>query len=533
MPTYTTPATASVGALATAAWHNQYMRDNLIALIADNGLLPDGVIAMYGDDATNIPSVGWHLNDGGASTIDLRDVLVRGAGSTYAVGASGGHVSNTPSAHSSHSVTQASAHSTHVVTAPAHGQLFGAVIGSIQALNDPNHLSPALSAHSAHSGATIDSHTAHTTLSLLPPYHAHGFMQRVASGLSSTTPRTWTTGDVPTAAQLNADMRDNVAYVYARVLPANAIALWSGSIASIPTPYQICQGGITADLRDRFFIGGGNLYAHGASGGATSGTVGDHSNHVVGQASTHSDHVVTQPTPHNTAPVTSGPVSFITGVGHNYGVDSHGAHSGFSVDAHASHGSIPTVPPYVALAFMQAITTTYTDPKTWTTGEVVKAAHFNTYLRDNLQACHQGIPPIGSILHWSGSTGTVPTHWQICNGTNGTPELRDKFVAGAGLTYAVNATGGSASATPTNHGSHAVNQPSSHSGHVVTQPSDHTTTPISNPGGQQVSLEVHHQTFTVNAHSAHSGADADAHSTHSAIDTTPPYKAYAYIQRLS
>jgi len=54
------------------------------------------------------------------------------------------------------------------------------------------------------------------------------------------------------------------------------------------------------------------------------------------------------------------------------------------------------------------------------------------------------IQPAGTIQIWSGSLGTIPNGWQLCDGTNGSPDLRDRFVAGAGSTYAPDDTGGSA-----------------------------------------------------------------------------------------
>jgi cytoskeletal protein CcmA (bactofilin family) len=48
----------------------------------------------------------------------------------------------------------------------------------------------------------------------------------------------------------------------------------------------------------------------------------------------------------------------------------------------------------------------------------------------------------GMIMLWSGSTSSVPSGWVLCDGSNGTPNLRDKFVVGAGSSYAVNAQGG-------------------------------------------------------------------------------------------
>ena len=59
--------------------------------------------------------------------------------------------------------------------------------------------------------------------------------------------------------------------------------------------------------------------------------------------------------------------------------------------------------------------------------------------------------PSGAIILWSGSIGSIPSGWLLCNGTSGTPDLRDRFVVGAGSTYAVAATGGNANATLPSH----------------------------------------------------------------------------------
>lgn len=50
--------------------------------------------------------------------------------------------------------------------------------------------------------------------------------------------------------------------------------------------------------------------------------------------------------------------------------------------------------------------------------------------------------PSGLIAIWKGSTSTIPDGWVLCNGQNGTPDLRDKFVLGAGNSYGVGNTGG-------------------------------------------------------------------------------------------
>lgn len=49
----------------------------------------------------------------------------------------------------------------------------------------------------------------------------------------------------------------------------------------------------------------------------------------------------------------------------------------------------------------------------------------------------------GMILLWSGAIVDIPNGWHLCDGTEDTPDLRDKFVVGAGSTYGLGDTGGS------------------------------------------------------------------------------------------
>ena len=60
--------------------------------------------------------------------------------------------------------------------------------------------------------------------------------------------------------------------------------------------------------------------------------------------------------------------------------------------------------------------------------------------------------PSGGIIMWSGSIGAIPTGYYLCNGQNGTPDLRDRFVVGSGNSYAVGNTGGFDSAVASSGG---------------------------------------------------------------------------------
>jgi hypothetical protein len=77
------------------------------------------------------------------------------------------------------------------------------------------------------------------------------------------------------------------------------------------------------------------------------------------------------------------------------------------------------------------------------------SANVTLYTYDNIA----GIPssaeitnvPAGAILVWSGAVSAVPSGYTLCNGQNGTPNLQDSFVVGAGNSFSVNSTGGFAS----------------------------------------------------------------------------------------
>jgi hypothetical protein len=58
--------------------------------------------------------------------------------------------------------------------------------------------------------------------------------------------------------------------------------------------------------------------------------------------------------------------------------------------------------------------------------------------------------PSGLVAIWSGSPANIPAGWVLCDGNNGTPDLRDRFVVGAAGSYGVGSTGGA-----TNH-THSV-----------------------------------------------------------------------------
>jgi hypothetical protein len=71
--------------------------------------------------------------------------------------------------------------------------------------------------------------------------------------------------------------------------------------------------------------------------------------------------------------------------------------------------------------------------------------------------------PRGVIVMWSGSLEEIPTGWALCDGSNGTPDLRDRFVMGVGARKYMGTIGGSHAHEHRNQDhSHRIALPGSH-----------------------------------------------------------------------
>jgi len=137
---------------------------------------------------------------------------------------------------------------------------------------------------------------------------------------------------------------------------------------------------------------------------------------------------------------------------------------------------------------------------------------------------------------WSGANNAIPSGWAICNGANGTPDLRDRFVVGSGSTYATGATGGASTVTLTSSQMPAHNH-SATSVSTVTDPGHtHDYKGQTGSSGSGVSSRDSVNT-TLTTDSATTGITV---STSTSIGNTgggqahenkPPYYALAYIMK--
>jgi len=122
--------------------------------------------------------------------------------------------------------------------------------------------------------------------------------------------------------------------------------------------------------------------------------------------------------------------------------------------------------------------------------------------------------PSGGIVMWSGSVASIPSGWYLCDGNNSTPDLRNRFVVGAGSSYAVGATGGADSVTLT------TNEIPSH-----------------NHSGSTGSAGSHSHTYsgTSSTHGGHShsfSATTGSSGSHSHTGTTSGAGAHSHTVRL-
>lgn len=74
-------------------------------------------------------------------------------------------------------------------------------------------------------------------------------------------------------------------------------------------------------------------------------------------------------------------------------------------------------------------------------GKLINDAALKKVSELNTIDISKALLPRGTIVAWSGSKNTIPAGWALCEGLNGTPDLRDRFIVGAGGGYAPGITG--------------------------------------------------------------------------------------------
>ena len=182
----------------------------------------------------------------------------------------------------------------------------------------------------------------------------------------------------------------------------------------------------------------------------------------------------------------------------------------------------------------------------------------NTLTATNFAGSGTGLTGIeafvtGMIILWSGAADAIPSGFVLCNGSNSTPDLRNRFVVGAGDSYSVNNTGGSQEVTLSTSQLPSHNHSVSVSGTTSNKSLTGDITKISecyNVAGGATGVFTKKSTGNSpvtgsSSNSPTAGVDFDASHDHtfsasgtsgnegsgSAIENRPPYYALCYIMK--
>ena len=157
----------------------------------------------------------------------------------------------------------------------------------------------------------------------------------------------------------------------------------------------------------------------------------------------------------------------------------------------------------------------------------------NLYGIVGVQSSSGATIPSGLISLWSGAIGSIPSGWLLCDGTNGTPNLKDSFIVGAGNLYSVGGTGGSTDAVVVSH-THTATSTS-----TVTDPGHHHnyTGPSSGSGGGFAGAGSGSQVNGALTTTSTTGISVATTTTNNSTGVSgtnanlPPYYALAYIMK--
>jgi hypothetical protein len=146
--------------------------------------------------------------------------------------------------------------------------------------------------------------------------------------------------------------------------------------------------------------------------------------------------------------------------------------------------------------------------------------------------------PSGGIIMWSGLISAIPSGWYFCNGSNSTPDLRDKFIIGASadsggvaktnVTASYTQSGGSKDAINVSH-THTATTTATDSGHTHTVPSG--ASGASTPTGPAGAASTNSQTTATGTANITASTTITSAGVSGTDANLPPYYALAYIMK--
>jgi hypothetical protein len=177
--------------------------------------------------------------------------------------------------------------------------------------------------------------------------------QAVSSGTLNVTGAFQLDGTAGASGQVLLSAGGSTTPTWGNAFVAGMIMLWSGSSATIPTGWLLCDGSSsTPDLRNRFVVGATSTYAVGATGGSADAIVVSHTHTATSTDSGHT-HGISEIRWSNTN-------GFINNNGSGTGTtnsftpttNSGTANISTTINSAGSSGTNANLPPYYALCYI-------------------------------------------------------------------------------------------------------------------------------------------------------------------------------------
>lgn len=279
-------------------------------------------------------------------------------------------------------------------------------------------------------------------------------------------------------------------------LPDLAVGLWNNS-AGAPASWNLCDGGAgRPDMRNRWAKGAAAAGDAGGTGGNTTHThtIASHT-HTTPYAHGHPDVVSSTTATTLTTGTITGSNALVATAAHTHSLTIGSASPAITGNTDSAASS-DHQPPYWVLAWIQ----------------------------NNAGALNF---PDRIIGLWLGTLASIPTNWKLCDGSNGTPDLRTLFVKGANTLAGIGGSGGSlthgATHTATGH-THPV---ASHN-HAITDQANGASENRT-AGATNAATPTHTHTWgNTGSSSFTSGTGTPVPANYT--DTQPPYVDVAFIQ---
>lgn len=203
-------------------------------------------------------------------------------------------------------------------------------------------------------------------------------------------------------------------------------------------------------------------------------------------------------------------------------------------DAWISIGNVDTSTDTFSLTSTAALTGSPTATTAATSDDSTRIAT-TAFVRD--------VIPTGVIVMWSGSIASIPAGWYLCDGNNGTPDLRNKFVIAANaddsgvaktaITGSATQTGGSKDAIVVSHNHTATSTDSGHT-HII-QVSNLSGASVDDRlggSGADYGIEnVNDSGTTTKSGTANITTTVNSSGSSGTNANLPPYYALAYIMK--